>query len=292
MMSGESVERTRVADRTATRKASARTRRAFKPLLAAEQERLLARRIEAGDEHARQALIEQHQGLVAAIAHQYLRYGVPLNDLVQEGCVGLIQAADRFDWRKGVPFGAYATLWAKQAISRAIPQLRYAVRIPPQCLREMMRIDCIIDELSQQFHRAPSTHEIIQNLRQTMLSLQEMDQLPLAPLSLEGSISDDDSGPAPADSLADPNAVSPEDCLVGLAADEQMKELLGTLSEREQGILIRRLGLFGEAEHSFGDLAELLGLSRQRIKQIEYRALQKLRDEIADRLELADLTDS
>jgi len=255
--------------------------------LGIERERSLAQRIEFGDETARQAFIEAHLGLVTHLARQYLRYGVPLGDLVQEGCVGLIQAADRFDWRRGVPFGAYASLWIKQAISRAIPQLRYAVRIPAQCLREMVRVDYLIDELSQRLQRTPSSNEIRQTMGANTLSLDEMAQIPLDPVSLDGSLVDGEPGMAPTEILADPNAASPEEILVDMAAEEQMKELLATLSEREQCILVRRLGLFGEDEHSFAELAVLLGLSRQRVKQIEYRALEKLRDTISARLDLA-----
>jgi RNA polymerase primary sigma factor len=244
-------------------------------------ERVLARRIEAGDEQARHTLIEQHLGLVESIARRYARSGVPLSDLLQEGTLGLIQAVDGFDWRKGVPFGAYAALWIRQAIQRAVPALRYSVRIPADALRSIVTLHYLTDRLSQEYHRQPTLQEIRNNLPPSALGIEELQQMPFEPLPLDPSTGDAHEAGAErssSESVADQDGLSPEESLLASETEEHLRHLLHHLGAREQDILVRRLGLFGEPEQTFAEIAADLGLSRQRIKQIEQRALVRLRD--------------
>jgi RNA polymerase sigma factor (sigma-70 family) len=242
---------------------------------------VLGRRIEAGDEEARQALIELHLGLVDAIARRYAWSGVPLSDLVQEGTVGLIQAVDRFDWRKGAPFGAYAALWIRQAICRSLPSLRYAVHIPADALRNAVRLGRVSEHLSQELQRPPTVQEMRDHLPPSALTIEELQQLPLHALPLDHPTSEPHepaAGPAVADSLSDSERLDPEECLLVSEMTEQLREFLSSLGAREQEILVRRLGLFGEPEQTFAEIGADLGLSRQRVQQLAQRALARLRE--------------
>lgn len=252
-----------------------------------ENERRLARQIESGDQVARGRLIEQHADLVAGIARRYVRSGVPMSDMIQEGTVGLIQAVDRFDWRQGTPFAAYASLWIHQAIRRALPKHRYAVRIPSSVMRSMLRLGYLSDQLSQRLHRAPTMQEIGEELPQLAMAIEEMQQLPLDMLPLDPLSGGEDSGPA--DFLAADDGKSPESLILLEETGRQLRELLGLLGERDQDILVRRLGLFGRPEQTFAEIADELGLSRQRIKQIEERSLRQLRDHIRSQSDLVEM---
>ena len=176
-------------------------------LLTREDERDLARRVELGDPAARQAFVEANLRLVVSIARQYQGLGVPLSDLIQEGNIGLIQAVDHFDWRKGTRFSTCATLWIKQAILRSLPHLRHSIRIPSRLLRDMARADLAADRLAQELHRAPTNQEVEDSLGTVCDSVEQLRRLPLDPVSLDaGSSADDDGRRSLVDALADADA--------------------------------------------------------------------------------------
>ncbi|MBI5831084.1 MAG: sigma-70 family RNA polymerase sigma factor [Armatimonadetes bacterium] len=259
-------------------------------LLTRDDERDLARRVEVGDSVARQAFVEANLRLVVSIARQYQGLGVPLSDLIQEGNIGLIQAVDHFDWRKGTRFSTCATLWIKQAILRSLPHLRHSIRIPSRLLRDMARADLAADRLAQELHRAPTNQEVEDSLGSVCDSVEQLRRLPLDPVSLDaGASADDDGRRSLVDALADANIVGPETRLFQSIAEGKLLEVLDALRERERTVLELRFGVGGEREHTLGEIAAIVGLSRQRIKQIEAHALRKLRYEIARRAELRGL---
>jgi len=253
-------------------------------LLSREEEQELARRIEAGDQHARQQFIECNLRLVYAIARRYLATGVGLPDLVQEGVIGLIQAVDHFDWRKGTRFSTCATLWVRQAISRALPSLRHTIKIPSRVLQELGRADAASDELQQRFQRKPSDDELADRLADELLNLDDLRRLPLRLLSLE-SPHDDEQRINYTDTLPDDSSPDPAGVLLQRAAQSEAMLAFRDLTDREQTVLAMRFGLGQLRQYTLGEIGDHLGLSRQRIKQIESAALLRLRKLMRDRAE-------
>lgn len=257
-------------------------------LLSREEEQELARRAEAGDEAARRRFIESNLRLVVSIARRYQGHGVSLQDLVQEGNIGLIQAVDHFDWRKGTRFSTCATLWIKQAIHRALPGLRHAIRIPHRVLRDAGRVESIVEELTQRLQRTPTAAEIEAELTDEMGRLDDLRRLPLDTLSLDAP-SDDDTRRGYAEGLADVQQSDPADEVVRYITESTLLEAFRCLSERERLVLVLRFGLASNREHTLGEIGDLLGLSRQRVKQIENLALDKLRRQVRREREGRDL---
>jgi RNA polymerase primary sigma factor len=256
-------------------------------LLTREGEQALAKRVEQGDDLARQVFIEANLRLVVSIARQYQGLGVPLSDLIQEGNIGLIQAVDHFDWRKGTRFSTCATLWIKQAILRSLPHLRHSIRIPSRLLRDICRLDTAVDHLCQELQRPPTPQEVEAQFGCSSHTVEGLRSLPLDPVSLDFNAgADEDGRRSLVDALADPEALAPELSLLRVLAEDRVVELIESLRERERQVVSLRFGLAGEQEHTLGEIAMLLGLSRQRIKQIEAHALRRLRFEIARRREL------
>lgn len=245
-------------------------------LLSREEEQVLARRVEEGDSHARRRLIEANLRLVVSIARQYLGSGVPLSDLVQEGNIGLIQAVDHFDWRKGTRFSTCATLWIKQAILRALPGLRHPIRIPARLLRDKGRVETTIERLTQELQRPPSEKEIETRLAAEVQNIEDVQKLPLDTVSLDTPL-EEDGRRSFGDHLADFEATSPEDSTVNSLASSGLLDAYRGLGERERNVLALRFGLGSFREHTLGEIGDLMGLSRQRVKQIGTLALMKLR---------------
>ena len=245
-------------------------------LLSREDEQELARRTEGGDQSARQRFIESNLRLVVSIAKHYQGHGVALSDLIQEGNIGLIQAVDHFDWRKGTRFSTCATLWIKQAIHRALPNLRHAIRIPPRVLRDAGRVESTIEGMTQQLQRPPTPVELEAQLADSGTMLADLHKLPVDHLSLDSPL-DDDGRRAMADGLADDLTPDPEDATVQSLTERALLDAFGCLGARERQVLVLRFGLGPHREHTLGEIGDVLGLSRQRVKQIETLALQKLR---------------
>lgn len=253
-------------------------------LLSREEEQELARRVETGDQAARQRFIECNLRLVYAIARRYVSSGVALPDLVQEGVIGLIQAVDHYDWRKGTRFSTCATLWVRQAISRALPNLRHTIRIPSRVLQELTRADAASDELQQRFQRPPSEEELADRLTAELVDLDDLRRLPLRLLSLEAP-HDDDQRISYSDTLADDSSPDPAGVMLQRATERDAMVAFRELSEREQKVLAMRFGLGQLRQYTLGEIGDHLGLSRQRIKQIESAALMRLRQILRERQE-------
>ncbi len=244
------------------------------PLLSREEEQVLARRVEAGDERARQTFIEANIRLVVSIARGYARPNVPVSDLIQEGIIGLIQAVDHFDWRKGTRFSTCATLWIRQSICRALPTLRHGMKIPTTVLRDAGRLEKIIDDLAQQLQHRPTAHDLEAQLADDLETVEVARKLPFEPLSLDAG---DDERRSLLDGLTDDADDTPEESALNQVSEAALQAAMATLSERERRVLALRFGLGHSREHTLGEIGDALGLSRQRVKQIEGVALDKLR---------------
>lgn len=257
-------------------------------LLSRDDEQDLARRVESGDTSARQAFIEANLRLVVSIARHYQGLGASLSDLIQEGNIGLIQAVDHFDWRKGTRFSTCATLWIKQAILRALPQHRHSIRIPSRLLRDAARLEAAVDRLSQELQRPPTSTEV-EDFMGEVGAFDDLRSLPLDPVSLDGSTSDEDGRRPLSDALADSQADGPEATFLRRVTEHLLAGAFTDLNDRERQVLSLRFGLFDQREHTLSDIADVLNLSRQRIKQIEAHALRKLRRQVVLSRQLQDL---
>lgn len=264
-------------------------RRPSRRLLTAEQERDLAMRIEAGDVEARQIFVEANLRLVLSVARQHLGLGVSLGDLVQEGMIGLIQAVDHFDWRKGTRFSTCATLWIRQAIIRALPELRQGIRVPNGLVRQWQRRDALADNLAQQLQRHPTAHELADQLPDSVSSPRLAVKPPYTVSLDDGRPSEDGDRGSLLDALSDETADCPEQRALRRLAAQELGVLLGTLKPRDRLVLTLRFGLDGAHEHTLAEIALQLGLTRQRIRQIEAQALRRLRYELARRPALREL---
>jgi RNA polymerase primary sigma factor len=245
-------------------------------LLTRDDEQALARRVEAGDDAARQAFIEANLRLVVSIARHYQCLGVALSDLIQEGNIGLIQAVDHFDWRKGTRFSTCATLWIKQAILRGLPQHRHSIRIPSRLLRDALKLEATVDRLSQELQRPPTAVEVENHMGRHGPAV-DLRSLPLDPVSLDGVVVEEEGRRSLADALPDVETDGPERALMRAYTGDLVGHALDDLTEREREVVTLRYGLCGEREHTLSDIALLLSLSRQRVKQVEAHALRKLR---------------
>jgi len=246
-------------------------------LLTADEEADLGRLIRTGDKRALHRLVECNMRLVVSIAARYASSRMPLEDLVQEGCIGLIRAAEKFDERKGHRFSTYATWWIWQAVTRAIGEQARTIRIPLEAQGLIRRVYNIGERLTQELGRAPSTHEIADALGEPEPRIAELLQAERDPLSLELPLSEE-SGRL-ADVVADDVTESPMETLEHLIQQEEVESVLSCLTDREREILIRRFGLDGHPPRTLNEVAAGFRLTRERVRQIEAIALRKLREQ-------------
>lgn len=251
--------------------------------LSSEEERALARRIAAGDRQARGRLIEANQRLVYSVARRYARLGVPFGDLVQEGMIGLVQAADHFDWRRGARFSTCAMLWIRQAILRALPRLRDTVRVPAHWVRDAGLVREAAEQLTQELQRRPEAGELAARLPQRLRALSDELPIPLQPVSLEQS--EEDLRPV-LETIADGDAADPQARLLEGFDQGRILAALATLEPRQREVLRLRFGLDGAPERSLTDIARHFGLTRQRVQQLEATALSRLRGELRHEAEV------
>jgi len=261
------------------------------PLLSAEQERQAARAIEelrlalqqegadveacaAALREARRALIEANLRLVVSIARRHADSGVPLLDLVQEGNLGLMKAVDRFDHRRGFRFSTYATWWIRQAILKAIADRGHTIRIPAHATHALGKMARLARAMSQELGRQPAVDELASRLGMSADRARLLGNSPRQPLSLDSPAGDD--RPL-ADVLRDETAASPTDEMAGREQSARVRRALAGLATRERDILSLRFGLAGDDDLTLAEIAERFALSRERIRQIEARALRKLR---------------
>jgi RNA polymerase primary sigma factor len=247
------------------------------PLLTAQEEVELARRIDAGDEEARQVMIESNLRLVVSIARRYVGRGLSFSDLVQEGNFGLMRATEKFDHHRGNKFSTYATWWIRQAITRALADKARTVRLPVHVVERLSAVKRITNDLRQELGREPETAEVALEMGFTEQELRELNDISETPLSLDASMDHEDDGNELISAIADPTQVSPVDRMVERMQLRHVAQAICELPERERAILVLRFGLDGEDPWTLGEIGEHFGISRERVRQIENKALERLR---------------
>ena len=246
------------------------------PLLTAAQETVLAKRIERGDPTAKEEMVAANLRLVVSIAKRHRNQGLPFMDLVQEGTIGLMRAADKFDWRRGFKFSTYATWWIRQAVSRALADKARTIRMPVHVVEKLTKISGTEQRLRAESGRQPSTDEIAVEVGMTREEVESILAMARVPISLETPVGNEE-GTELGQFIEEEHEASPDSAVDDVLRIETLARCLETLVYRERRVLELRFGLNGEQPHTLDEVGLVFEVTRERIRQIETTVLGKLR---------------